>query len=176
MGAVRALRVLPAVMAFVLPLFFATAGRAQELHELFEERCGRCHGHAGTFARENLAVTGGQLLGRRSGRAVSRFLQGHYGRLSDGEIADLVALFRFQIASAGLYREMCLICHDSARDLAKNRLLVRNDRLVGRYSGRDMAEFLLQHGRLSESQAEFMLQVLRWQREDGPVPESPATD
>jgi hypothetical protein len=158
-------------LAFVLPLLLPVAGQAQELHELFEERCGRCHEHAGPFARESLIVTDGQVMGRASGQEVGLFLLGHYGRLTENEIEALRDLFRFQIISSGLYEKRCLNCHESAKTLARSRLLVREDRLVGRYTGRDMAEFLARHGRLSGSEAIFMTEVLRWQIEGGALPE-----
>lgn len=160
------------VLAFLLPLLLPVAGQAQDLHELFEERCGRCHGHAGPFARESLVIVEGQVVGRASRQEVGSFLQGHYGRLTENEILGLLDLFRFQIASSGLYENRCLDCHESAKDLARNRLLVLNDQLVGRYTGRDMAEFLMRHGRLSRQEAVFMTDVLRWQLEGGSLPKS----
>jgi hypothetical protein len=162
-------------LAFLLPLYLPASGQAQELHELFEERCGRCHEHAGPFARESLVIADGQVVGRASGQEVGVFLQGHYGHLTEGEIAALRDLFRFQIISSGLYEKRCLACHESAKDLARSRLLVREDRLVGRYTGRAMAEFLMRHGRLSKSEAVFMTEVLRWQIEGGALPEVPAS-
>ncbi|MDH3664441.1 MAG: hypothetical protein OEU92_31245, partial [Alphaproteobacteria bacterium] len=58
--------------ALLLPLYLAlffclpTAAQSQPVdpHMLFEEQCGRCHGHAGTFARETLTIEDGEVVGR----------------------------------------------------------------------------------------------------------------
>ena len=62
--------------------------------------------------------------------------------------------------SGGFYKERCEICHDRAYDLARLRLIQRDGRLVGRYSGRDMANFLPNHARMTAGEAARMLEAL----------------
>ncbi|MGI9421523.1 MAG: hypothetical protein ACR2RA_27150, partial [Geminicoccaceae bacterium] len=81
-------------------------------HELFEEKCGRCHEHAGTFARKSLTIENGEVVGLRSGKAVLKTLPSHFGNLSDAEVGLIVDMFRRQIESGGLYQSRCRLCHD----------------------------------------------------------------
>ncbi len=55
----------------------------------FRQRCAVCHGHAEAFARGQLVIRGGRLLGRYSGRDIEAYLPGH-GRL-DAEGAAFFA-------------------------------------------------------------------------------------
>ena len=61
----------------------------------------------------------------------------------------------------GLYFERCGRCHGGAGELAVKSLTVVDGRLVGRKSGRDVAEFLKRHyGRLSAEEREIVTQAL----------------
>ncbi|WP_284486663.1 hypothetical protein [Sedimentitalea xiamensis] len=66
------------------------AGATQDvgMHEFFETRCLRCHGHAGPFARDRLSVADGEVVGSR-GQPLAGFLQRHQGGMSEPE-ADLL--------------------------------------------------------------------------------------
>jgi len=139
------------------PLVGHAAGA--DFHALFETRCLRCHGHAGDFAREHLKLEKGTVLGR-DGRDIEQFLERHAGGLSAEEAALFVSVFAQQVASGGFYKDHCEICHDSARELARLRLIIRDDRLVGRYTDRDIASFLTQHGRMNEAEAAAMTKAL----------------
>ena len=90
-------------------LHSATA-RALDYHELFEARCGACHGHAGDLARDTLVVVDGALMGRETGNDIRTFLNAHYGGLSDDESAVLYDMMFRQVAAAGLFKERCSIC------------------------------------------------------------------
>ena len=138
----------------------SAAGSAEDFHELFERRCAACHGHAGDFAREALAIVGGELRGRTSGRPVEAFLITHRGGL-DRETAALFTevLFR-QVESGGLFQTLCAICHVRARDLVQARLIVADGRLLGRYSGADMGAFLRGHGRATDEEAARLYDAL----------------
>ena len=143
----------------------AQAGQAQPVdpHALFEERCGRCHDHAGPFARDHLELRNGVVMGRTSRLPVPSYLPTHFGKPSTAEIDLLVEMFRLQLVRGGLYRERCTICHAPARTLARTKLIVRDGRLVGRYSGADMKTFLSGHGRLTVEEAAMVERMLRWQ-------------
>lgn len=139
---------------------------AQDLdpHRIYEERCGSCHAsHAGTFVRENIVRQDGQLKTRSGGRDLSAFLNAGHGKLAAPEIAALLAHFESILLAGGVYEEKCRICHDRAVDLARLQLIIKEDRLLGRYTGRDIGKFLQEHGRLDPMEIEKMIAVLRRQ-------------
>jgi hypothetical protein len=133
---------------------------AADFHEIFEARCFSCHGHAGEFARTSLTETDGVLTGIGSGRKVADFLRGHAGGSSWSEIALFVGVFTQQLKPGGFYQDHCEICHDRAYELARLRLILRDGRLMGRYSGRDMASFLPGHALMTADEAARMLEAL----------------
>jgi len=142
-----------------LVLAFAAPAGAADFHALFEARCGACHGHSGAFARAHLVLDNGTVR-RQGGAPVAPFLARHAGGLAPDEIALVLAVFARQIADGGLYQQRCEICHDRAYELARLELVIRDGRLVGRYTGRDIASFLTRHGRLSEDEAARMTEAL----------------
>ena len=145
----------------------ASGAAAADFHEIFEARCLSCHGHGGEFARSSLTDVGGVLRGARSGRKIADFLGRHAGGLSPPEIDLFVDVFTHQLKSGAFYRERCDICHDRAYDLARLRLITRDGRLMGRYSGRDMADFLPNHARMTAEEAARMLEALMALRAGG---------
>jgi len=132
-------------------------------HALFEKKCGRCHGHAGDFARETLLFENGELVRKKSRRRLIDFLPNHFGNLKDDEISALVEAFERQVQTDGLYQEKCRICHDPARYLARRNLALRDDQLIGRYTGADIKRLLSYHGRLSDEQQTVIYDMLVWQ-------------
>lgn len=102
---------------------------------------------------------------REGGEPVASFLTGHMGGQGAAEIDALVEMMTRQIESHALYEERCRICHDRARELARLELIIRDDVLRGRYTDRDIARFLLSHGRSSADEAALLTGMLRWQRE-----------
>jgi hypothetical protein len=145
--------------AFIAAGLVAGAAAA-DFHQTFEARCLSCHGHAGEFARASLTENNGVLKGARSGREIAAFLRGHAGGLNPAEIDLFIVTFTRQLQSGGFFRDRCDICHDRAYDLARLRLILRDGRLVGRYSGRDMASFLPGHARMTAAEADLMLEIL----------------
>lgn len=149
--------------ALLVPLL-AKPARAQSVdpHRLYEERCAGCHlPHAGDFVWQDLALMQGELTGQRSGRSVAAMLEAGHGRLTPQEAAILLAHFDTIRASGQLFRQKCRACHVSARDLARNSLILREGELTGRYTDRDIAAFLVGHGRLTPEQVAHMLEVLK---------------
>lgn len=132
---------------------------AEDFHEIYEAKCQRCHGHAGPFAREALTLENGVLRDRK-GRDLATFLARHQGGLSEERIDLFLKVFTRQIESGGVFRARCKICHDRAYELARLDLILSDGRLIGRYSGRDIATFLLNHGRLSPDEAAEMTDAL----------------
>ena len=143
----------------------ATA-QTSDPHRAYEEKCARCHTpHAGEFARRNIDAVGNALLGRHSGRSVEALLARGHGEPTPGEVAALVAHFRAILNSGALFREKCKICHDPAVRLARLELELREGKLIGRYSGRDIEAFLRSHGRLEGDEVKRMVEVLTRQLE-----------
>jgi hypothetical protein len=138
----------------------AFGAAAADFHQIFEQRCAGCHGHAGAFVRDTVTVVDGVLTGVRSGRAVASSLATHYGGLDPSEIKLFVRVFTRQASSGAFFQERCAICHDRAYELARLRLILRDGQLTGRYSGRDMAAFLPGHARMTPEEAEQMLDAL----------------
>jgi hypothetical protein len=139
----------------------ATSAQTLDPHELYEERCAGCHApHAGEFVPNSLARRDGQIVGRDSGKELRPFLADGHGRLEPLEVDVMVAHLTAILEAGGLFREHCLMCHDRAVVLARRELVLRGNRLVGRYSGRDIAVFLENHGRLEGSEIVIVLRML----------------
>ena len=152
-----------AVIAFLLCLPLAAQSQPIDPHALFEAKCGRCHDHAGVFALETLTIEAGDVVGRQSGKPVLTTLANHFGRLSEAEAVLIVDMFRRQILSDGLYKAKCRFCHDPAKNLARQTLILREGQLVGRYNGRSIEDLLSYHGRLEGDEQKTVLDMLIWQ-------------
>lgn len=146
--------------------FWAVSLNAQQAdpHLIYEENCAGCHApDAGDFVTEKLIATDNGLVGKASGRPVIDYLKAGHGRLSDQEIDVLIEQFEFIQGTGRLFKEKCIVCHDNAAKFARLKLILRDDILTGRYTDRDVAELLLQHGRLDASEAQKMVEVLTHQ-------------
>lgn len=147
---------------------WSVCGEAQSLdpHVIYEQKCAACHTpHAGEFVESSLGATDQGLIAKSSNRLLRDFLDGGHGRLSAPEVDVLMEQFEFMRESGSLFRDKCIICHDNAARFARLKLILREDVLTGRYSGREIATFLLGHGRLEASEAERMVEVLTRQLE-----------
>lgn len=133
-------------------------------HELYEQRCSGCHApHAGEFVHENLKRLGDKIIGRGTGKELRPFLAGGHGNLAPLEIAAMVVHLTSIAEVGALFRNQCFICHGRAVALARSELIVRDGRVVGRYSGRDIETFLGRHGRLERGQISAIVQMLERQ-------------
>ena len=135
----------------------AAAG-AVDLHRLWEDRCGDCHGDAGDFARAFLSVTDGNLQGRHPDRDLRLFLQNHY--LKHNEIDAVYSMLLAQASSQAQFKAKCGACHGQAATFVRESLLRRDGVLYGRESGRPLSEFLQRHRHLDESEIVFFVQLL----------------
>ncbi len=151
---------------FALATLSATPAAAQGLdpHTLYERHCAGCHqAHAGDFVPVGLKRDGDKVIGVESGQELRALLESGHGRLAPDEIEAVVAHLTFVLQAGGLFRTKCGICHDRASELARATLLLHGNRLVGRYSGRDVAEFLASHGRLEPEEIDIVLAALKGQ-------------
>lgn len=139
---------------------------ATDLHAYWDQRCAGCHGHAGDFSRRFLRVEDGKLLGWHQKERLPQFLRNHYAA---DEYADAIyAMLLAQRRQQPIYREKCAGCHQSAADLVRASIVVRDGRLTTRRSQRDLAEFLGLHGGLAAGQVPELLESLeRVMRETG---------
>ena len=155
------MRMLPGVSAFLaLAISFAHPLSATDLHRLWEERCGECHGESAQFVRGSLRVIDGRLQGKRPGTDLRVFMLRHRGGLPESHAPAVYDMLLAQATTPPRFREQCGICHVRAADLARESLILRDGDLVGRYSGRRVSEFLHGHGRLDEAGVEFFTELL----------------
>lgn len=142
----------------------ALQAQTMDPHALYERSCARCHApHAGDFVPKSLMRLGDRIVGRESGKELRSLLAAGHGRLASGEVDAVVAHLAFILEAGGLFRDKCLICHDRAVVLARRELILRDGRLVGRYTGRDIATFLENHGRLEGAEVATILRMLERQ-------------
>ena len=115
--------------------------------------------------RERLKRRSGRIVSDDTGRDLHQFLVGGHGKLDAGGVDALIAHFTNILTSGPIYRDHCLICHDRAVDLARRRLVLRNGVLFGRYTGRSIVDFLINHGRLEGDEIPKTVDMLRRQLE-----------
>jgi len=143
-------------------------GRAGERdpHAVYETACARCHSpHAAEFFRERLIPDGDAVVIGRNREEFEAFLSGGHVPLSQKRVASLMDLAARVVQEPPLYGQKCRICHAPAVMLARRELLLRDGRLVGRYTGREIAGFLSAHGRLHGEETAQIVNMLRWQLE-----------
>ena len=67
------------------------------------------------------------------------------------------------LVSGGVFREKCTACHRRAVGLARTWLVLKDGKVTGRYTGRDIGAFLENHGRLTEDEIPKVLAMLERQ-------------
>lgn len=169
LGAVHAFVIVHRIVHWVFAVFVALAAPpalAVDLHAMWDNRCAGCHGHSADFARRFLTVEGGKLRGRHHRDDLDRFLPNHY--LAPDLVAPVIAMLAAQASATPRFRERCGGCHQTAAELARDKLSLRDGELVDRESGRRMRDFLPGHGRLPAAEAPFFVDLLtRLVRETG---------
>lgn len=160
------LRHLPVICLTTLLMLATTnwsALQAQTIdpHRVYEQRCARCHtDHAGAFARESLRQDEDRIVGRKSGRALQAFLTAGHGRAEAAEVEVLVDHLTAILHRDALFQRKCRFCHSQSLGLARGKLILREGRLTGRYTGCDITDFLGYHGRLTADEAAQMVDTL----------------
>lgn len=133
----------------------------------FREYCARCHQDARSLAQERLDIVDDAVRGRKSGRDIRTFLDGHHPPPRPGQIEAMFRLLRRHAEAGGRFQRQCAICHGHARELARLELTIADGRLRGLYSGRDIREFLDGHARLDADGAAFFADLLFRMKQDG---------
>ena len=159
---------LAATGAALAALMACTSASALDIHQLWDNRCHECHGHAGPFARRHLTLKDGALVGRHQ-QDLRRFLAQH-----EGGAAAADAIYGMLLAQAGtkpVYQQKCAGCHETAAQLARGSLVFRDGTVVGRSNGQPIAEFLKRHGKLDPDEVPVVVESLtRVMREIGAMP------
>lgn len=159
------------MLAFLLSGNIYAADKTNDPHELYEQRCAACHeSHAGEFVNEHLWIVENRVIGRQTGRELGVFLRNGHGKLNPDEMNLLVLQLISILNRGGIFRDKCHICHDRAVLLARRQLVLRDGKLIARYSARDMAMFLEYHGRLEGAEVDAILQMLSSQLRTEPGP------
>jgi cytochrome c5 len=156
-----------ALLLLVAVRLHSAAAATIDPHALYERACATCHPpHSRDLAQQSVKRVDGRTVGVRSGRPIVDLLAAHMGvELTAEQRAALAGHFEAMLATGFLFREKCIVCHDRAHELARLRLQIHGGRLVGRYSGLDIAKFLEGHGRLEGGEVAIMVATLRRQLE-----------
>ena len=153
------------IAVWMIPLLgWAATAVAQPLdpHRIYEEKCSACHqAHAGDFVSGALVDNGQEVVGRNSGQPARMLFDAGHGSLTPAETDALLAQFSLILGTGRVFKSKCRICHENAVDLARRGLILEGETLTGRYSGRDIETFLRGHGRLTPSEVDTMVDVLK---------------
>ena len=149
----------------MIPLLsWAAFAVAQPLdpHRIYEEKCSVCHqAHAGDFVSGALVDNGQEVVVRKSGQPARVLFESGHGDLAPAETDALLAQFSLILGSGRVFKSKCRICHENAAELARRGLILEGETLTGRYTGRDIETFLRAHGRLTPSEVDTMVDVLK---------------
>ena len=152
------------ISLFMLTGFSPVFAQAADPHLLYEQRCAGCHTpHAGEFVHDNLIRSDNKVIARKSHQSLRTIFEAGHGKLTRQEIDIIIDHLTAIHHSGRLFHDKCLIYHNQAVIFARARLDFRNNRLIGRYSKRDIGKFLLSHGRLKDSELSTMIEVLKRQ-------------
>lgn len=152
----------------IVVVVMLTVGIAQaqpvDPHAVYELKCTRCHeDHARAFADQHLVVIDDRVIGKRRSRDLEYFLINGHGRLDPAEVRPLVAHLKSVIGADGLYERKCRMCHEPAVNFARIKLIIRDGKLMGRYSGHDIDAFMIDHGRVNQEEHPIIMDALRRQ-------------
>lgn len=141
---------------------------ALDASALFEERCSKCHQSAEKLAEMTLIIDHGVLRSSATGKDMRAYLPHHRGHPNPEETLSLYDLMFSKLISCpnvrtqdgGGFETRCAICHPSALDLAKQKLIRVDGTVRGRYSGRELSEFLDTHARICTDDGDYFIHLL----------------
>lgn len=167
-----------ALIVLIAVRLHSAAAATIDPHALYEAACSKCHSpHAVDLVRSSMRKIDGDVVANEADVPIAKLLARHGGtRLTADEIMALTRHFEQMLSTGFLFQEKCIVCHDRASEFARLSLVIRDGKLVGRYSGRDIAAFLTEHGRLTPAEAETMTATLArqlaarddWQQRSAP--------
>jgi len=148
-----------AIVAGVLSVLAAGSASALDLHRYWDDRCAECHGHSATFARQQLSVVDGKLVGKSHRTGLDTFVANHH---TNAELApQLIAMLAAQATTVPLYVAKCAGCHETAAQLARESLALKGEAVVIKTSARPVADLLKRHGKLTPAEAATMVETLK---------------
>ncbi|MBL6957871.1 MAG: hypothetical protein ISR52_02750 [Rhodospirillales bacterium] len=152
------------LLAFVITGSQFSFAQTTDPHQLYEQHCARCHvEHAGEFVHVTLKRQGNKVVGRETGLELGSFLKDGHGKLESAEAEVMVAHLASILETEPIFHEKCLICHGRAVTFVRFELILRNGRVIGRYTGRDIEAFLNNHGRLAGSEIPTIVRMMERQ-------------
>ena len=90
----------------------------------------------------------------------------HY--LTDELVAPVMQMLTAQVTTRPLFKQHCAGCHGAATEFARESLVLRDGKAVGRKGGRAVVEYLRTHGGLAPADIPVMAATLeRVLRETG---------
>lgn len=154
--------------ALLISMTLTTEAYSVDPHGYFENRCSHCHSNIEDFAKADLYIKDGKLCGRGCGHDIRQFLPQHYGHPNSEQALALYDLLFAQLqgsatdltSSRGGFKTRCAICHINERELAQHHLVRKDGVVYGRYTGRELAAFLANHGRIRADELDFFVQLL----------------
>ena len=141
-----------------LALLAAGAAHAVDLHRLWDNRCGECHGDSAEFARKYLRVAGGALQGRHHELNLRQFLEHHYPPRR--QVDALYHMLMAQAATPPRFAETCGECHGGTADFVRQSIFLRQGELMVRRSGEPVLPFLQSHRDLTDEERRFFMRLL----------------
>lgn len=136
----------------------ASSASALDLHQLWDQRCQECHGHAGDFARRHLAVESGRLVGRHHRDDLKRFMAQH--EMGAEHVERIYAMLLAQATTAPVYQQKCAGCHGTAAELARTSIARQDGDVVALPSRRPLVELLQRHGKLTAAEIPVVVESL----------------
>lgn len=159
-------------LTFALAVAHSSAA-AIDLHEFWDSRCHECHechGHAGAFARQNLSVEDGALVGRHHKNDLKRFLGQH--EMGPANVEGIYAMLIAQATTPPLFQQKCSGCHQTAAEFVRKSIVQKDGVVLGRSNQKPIAEFLQKHGGLNGDEVATVVETLT--RVFGEVQRSPS--
>lgn len=157
-------RILTLVALILIAVASAAAADSIDPHRVYEQKCTRCHeDHARAFADTHLLLRDDRVIGLKRGRDLETFLDKGHGNLDQVEVIPLVEHLKSVTGAAGLYQAKCRMCHEPAVDFARLTLIMDGENLRGRYSKADIAEFMIDHGRVDQTEHATIMDALKRQ-------------
>lgn len=98
------------------------------------------------------------MQGRHHATGLKHFLGQH--EMGPEHVESIYAMLLAQAQTEPVYQQKCAGCHKTAAEFARAALVMKDGVLVGKSSGKPVAEFLKQHGRLTAEERPVVVEAL----------------